>query len=275
MAKFHIGKDGKPAECHATTRPCPLGGASGIDKHFASSYDAQKYIDEKNRQQYMEDTDSPYFTNIEASYTPDEFAKIEKKFAKRKTEIKKEMKEWLKKEYGLEMDFPVRFKSTKTNKAGQMSFVMNRYTGEIKAKGMFIDAQSVYYDVISGNNTTLATVKHEAIHYALAMKGKPFRDGEPEFESELAKQHAESSNATPAYLRKASAGTGYAQVVDYIEQLDSDGNKLGSYRKAHSTTDARKEFLAQVNGNLVPIHEVKRTVSVFYTERNPDYKEQP
>lgn len=47
--KFHIDKNGKPAPCHATKRPCPLGGE---EVHFDSMEDAQAYADKMNEQEF-------------------------------------------------------------------------------------------------------------------------------------------------------------------------------------------------------------------------------
>lgn len=49
MTKYHIDKNGKPAICRATKRPCPLGGA---DVHFDSIEDAQAYADEQNAKEF-------------------------------------------------------------------------------------------------------------------------------------------------------------------------------------------------------------------------------
>ena len=46
MGKYHISKKGKVAECKATERPCPLG---SDNEHFNSMEKAQKYADEKNK----------------------------------------------------------------------------------------------------------------------------------------------------------------------------------------------------------------------------------
>lgn len=47
--KYHIDKNGKPAVCKATKRPCPLGGS---DVHFDSAEDAQAYADEQNAKEF-------------------------------------------------------------------------------------------------------------------------------------------------------------------------------------------------------------------------------
>lgn len=47
--KYHIDKNGKPAICKATKRPCPLGGA---EAHFDTMEEAQAYADEQNKQQF-------------------------------------------------------------------------------------------------------------------------------------------------------------------------------------------------------------------------------
>lgn len=49
MSKYHIDKNGKPALCKATERPCPLG---GDDTHFPTIEEAQTYVDEKNAEKF-------------------------------------------------------------------------------------------------------------------------------------------------------------------------------------------------------------------------------
>ena len=47
--KYHIDKNGRPAICRATKRPCPLGGA---DTHFDTMEEAQAYADEQNAKEF-------------------------------------------------------------------------------------------------------------------------------------------------------------------------------------------------------------------------------
>lgn len=47
--KYHIDKNGKPAICRATKRPCPLG---GDDVHFDTEQAAQDYSDKLNEQKF-------------------------------------------------------------------------------------------------------------------------------------------------------------------------------------------------------------------------------
>lgn len=49
MTKFHINKQGIPAPCKASERPCPLGGS---ESHFKTQQEAQTYIDNKNEEEY-------------------------------------------------------------------------------------------------------------------------------------------------------------------------------------------------------------------------------
>lgn len=49
MTKYHIDRNGKPAICRATKRPCPLGG-DGV--HFDSLEDAQAYADDMNKKEF-------------------------------------------------------------------------------------------------------------------------------------------------------------------------------------------------------------------------------
>lgn len=48
MAKYHIDKNGMPAQCHAGKRPCPLGG-----KHFETLAEANVYADYQLKSQFI------------------------------------------------------------------------------------------------------------------------------------------------------------------------------------------------------------------------------
>lgn len=48
MPKYHVDKNGKPAQCHSTIQQCPLGGPG---EHFDSIKEAQEYADAKNEAQ--------------------------------------------------------------------------------------------------------------------------------------------------------------------------------------------------------------------------------
>ena len=49
MARYHIDKNGRPAICKATKRPCPLG---GVEAHFDSLEEAQVHVDKQNEAQF-------------------------------------------------------------------------------------------------------------------------------------------------------------------------------------------------------------------------------
>lgn len=49
---YHINKNGKPALCRATKRPCPYGGADGKENHFDSKEEAQRFADEQNEKEF-------------------------------------------------------------------------------------------------------------------------------------------------------------------------------------------------------------------------------
>lgn len=52
MSKFHINKHGIPAPCKAKKGNCPLGGADGQENHFDTIEEAERYIYEKNAEEF-------------------------------------------------------------------------------------------------------------------------------------------------------------------------------------------------------------------------------
>ncbi|EPC8411117.1 sprT domain-containing protein [Bacillus cereus] len=89
----------------------------------------------------------------------------------------------------------------------------NRVSHRIEMSKNYIEHQT-WENVIS-------TLKHELIHYALYELGKPYRDGEELFESELAKHGSHSSGTLifkgelNVYKCKGGCGVEYRRVRKY------------------------------------------------------------
>ena len=65
--KYHIDRNGKPAICRATKRPCPLG---GDEVHFDTMEEAQTYADKQNAKEFG------LLNSVKQDLTPDEKDKI-------------------------------------------------------------------------------------------------------------------------------------------------------------------------------------------------------
>lgn len=95
---------------------------------------------------------------------------------------------FLKQNYNLELTVPVRINNRLSRALGRFSYNQrSRMPVAIEFSKHLIATQDV--DMI------LDVARHEAIHYALFVQGKPHKDGEPLFESELVKHNSKSTRS--------------------------------------------------------------------------------
>lgn len=103
--------------------------------------------------------------------------------------IKKYIAEFLEKEYGLELSIPVKLN-------GRLKRALGRFI-TIRKNGVRV-AHELDFAKDLVNNGTIQQIKdvarHEAIHYAMFKLGRPYEDGQEEFEAELRKHNASSTN---------------------------------------------------------------------------------
>lgn len=62
--KYHIDKNGKPAQCCAEIKSCPLG---GIDEHFTSLKEAEEYADKINKESVIKEKISKKLKDVDNS----------------------------------------------------------------------------------------------------------------------------------------------------------------------------------------------------------------
>lgn len=95
-------------------------------------------------------------------------------------------KEFLKENYGLQLTIPIKRNNRLRSTHGRFIIRHDQTPLQIEIAGKTIDYGTT--DAIIG------VLKHECIHFALHMQGKPSRDGHPYFEAELHKHGAPSTN---------------------------------------------------------------------------------
>ena len=102
------------------------------------------------------------------------------------SQIEKYAKNFLKQAYNLDLVVPIEVNSRLKTTLGRF-----RYTRTTK-KPVKLEFSKNY--IVNGKLEDIqGTIKHECIHYALFMLGKPFNDGQPLFESELVKHGSHST----------------------------------------------------------------------------------
>lgn len=101
--------------------------------------------------------------------------------------------------YNIELDIPVLINSRLSRRLGQFVSSLNTTTGVSKA--LRIEFSKKYLE--NGRlEDIISTIKHECIHYALYSLNKPYKDGEPLFESELRKHGSHSTGTTRLQLER-------------------------------------------------------------------------
>ena len=83
-------------------------------------------------------------------------------------------------------------------------------SGKALRYGCAVDTVENVVDILKG------ALYHELVHYALFTKGEPFRDGDPHFESELARTGAPSSGATKKAKKLTKTRLAYYIAVDKV-----------------------------------------------------------
>lgn len=108
-------------------------------------------------------------------------------------------KNWLKETYGLELEVPIKINARLTRALGHFKY----YISSGKPHSISIAKRTVDY---YGKEATLDVLKHELVHYACFVLGKPHEDGDWYFENELKKHGITRTNT---YKRKGEFHTYY------------------------------------------------------------------
>ena len=96
---------------------------------------------------------------------------------------------FLNENYGLEFNVPLVINGRLKVTYGRFRYQINRFTGEKKAVSVELNKTFI---ISNGKDDVLNILRHELIHYALFMLGKPHSDGEAYFERELKKHNTYS-----------------------------------------------------------------------------------
>lgn len=100
-------------------------------------------------------------------------------------------KSFLKSEYQLELEIPIKINGRIKRKAGYFKRRVNPMTGEQIPLEISISKNLIENYT---KDEVIGILKHELIHYALFKKELPFEDGHPHFEAELQKKGALRTN---------------------------------------------------------------------------------
>lgn len=105
------------------------------------------------------------------------------------TAIKRYAKEFLDEAYGMELVIPIELNGRLTRTLGRFHF-NKRGSNRVPVKLDFAKKLLEFGTI----EDIKGVIRHELIHYAMFVAGRPFHDGEEEFEAELVKYNAPATN---------------------------------------------------------------------------------
>ena len=187
----------------------------------------------------------------------DDFRKEYVTLGKQKTKHEKELEayanKFLEENYNVSLTVPIKISGRLTSAGG---YFKGRIEGgvrrplEIHISERFI--ASALHDGQEGLEAILDTLKHELVHYALFKLDRDFRDGDHDFESELAKLNIGTSGSTSEKLSKSRKINTWYEVRDVYEQKSYNITK-----NKVTTIKTHKNHAKQAIGNRVAYEVVK------------------
>lgn len=97
-------------------------------------------------------------------------------------------RDFLREEYDLPLEIPIK-------RNNRLSRTLGRFTFDYDWTPRRIDISGELFKY-GADEAIIDTLKHELVHYALCVKGEPFDDGHPHFESELRRLSVSSTEQT-------------------------------------------------------------------------------
>lgn len=107
-------------------------------------------------------------------------------------ELNKVADEFLREEFQMELDIPIKINGRLTRSLGRFVIKYSRHTKQYS--DMYIDLAKRMVMHKGNRDVAIDVLKHELVHYALFSKGEPYRDGNPHFESTLRRLGITSTN---------------------------------------------------------------------------------
>lgn len=95
--------------------------------------------------------------------------------------------------FNLKLNIPIRISNRMSKALGNFRVVENTATGVRRAKDIAISGNLLKY---YKTEEVIDTLKHECVHYALFMLGKPYLDGQNYFEKTLRRLGVSSTQTT-------------------------------------------------------------------------------
>lgn len=177
------------------------------------------------------------------------YVTLGKQKAKHEKELETYANKFLEKNYNTSLTVPIKISGRLTSTGGYFKGRIEkgiRKPMEIQMSERFM--AGALHDGQEGLEAILDTLKHELVHYVLFKLGKEFRDGDSEFESELARLDIGTSGTTNRKLVKSKKLNVWYSIVDIYEQQSYNilKEKVVTYKtyKNHSQKQAKGNRIA-------------------------------
>lgn len=164
--------------------------------------------------------------------------------AKHEKELEAYANNFLEKNYNTSLTIPIKISGRLTSTGGIFKArIMGgiREPLEIHISERF--TAGALHDGEEGLEAILDTLKHELVHYALFKLGRDFRDGDYDFENELAKLNIGASGSTSEQLVRSKKINVWYSTVDIYERqgYDLSKNKIVTFKsyKKHAQKEVK------------------------------------
>lgn len=164
-------------------------------------------------------------------------SKEEKRFALK--QMKNAAEIFLNKEYRLPLAIPLVINGRTRATFGQFK-LLKKGTQQVP-KELAISEQLLalarFDEEKPAKQIIMDVLRHELIHYALFTENKPYRDGEPFFEAELARLGISSSGATARSKKLSAVRLDYYEAVDVYQWKKAGSQTVSLERYRHTKKD--------------------------------------
>ncbi|MDM8214351.1 hypothetical protein QUW13_10815 [Enterococcus hirae] len=164
-------------------------------------------------------------------------SKEEKRFALK--QMKNAAERFLNEEYQLPLAIPLVINGRTRATFGQFKLLKKgtqQVPKELAISEQFL-ALARFDDAKQAKQIVMDVLRHELIHYALFTENKPYRDGEPFFEAELARLGISSSGATARRKQLSAVRLDYYEAIDVYRWKEAGSQTVSLERYRHTKKD--------------------------------------
>lgn len=184
---------------------------------------------------------------------------LERTKAKREDEaklsIESHAKEFLMKNYNMELEIPIQYYSLSTERVGGLIY-------DDEPLFIQLDRNALHIYMLTGDTRLLKLLEHELVHYALFVKGLPSDDGDEYFENELDRLNVPSSTKVNEEDRGSDL-LSYPQACDCFVYYDEDDEPRGASFLKHKVNFKPTECTIEVEDETIEVTKIRDSYHIM------------